>query len=152
MTARYASALLAAALVLLLMAACTGDDSAGDGGTDVDGATTTEGDEPDDQQRLPDVVDVDVERTGDDTYDFAVTISSPYDSPERYADGWRIRSDDGTEYGTHELAHDHAAEQPFTRTQTGVEIPPDVDEVIVEGHDLVNGYGGQTATVRLPDK
>jgi hypothetical protein len=57
---------------------------------------------------------------------------------------------DGTVYGEHQLGHDHANEQPFTRTQPGVEIPDDVDEVIVEGHDLENGYGGDTMTVPLP--
>jgi hypothetical protein len=48
------------------------------------------------------------------------------------------------------LGHDHAAEQPFTRTQTGVEIPGDVTTVTVEGRDTENGYGGTTRTVQIP--
>lgn len=102
-----------------------------------------------DTQRHPDVVDVTVERTGD-TYTFTVTISSPYDTPDRYADGWRILGPDGTVYGEHTLAHDHAGEQPFTRTQTGVRIPDGVTEATVEGHDQRYGYGGATVTVPLP--
>ncbi len=47
------------------------------------------------------------------------------------------------------LGHDHASEQPFTRTQTNVTIPSSVTSVVVEGRDLKNGYGGKTATVRL---
>ncbi len=43
-----------------------------------------------------------------------------------------------------------ATEQPFTRTQSGVAIPDGVDEVVVEGRDLCNGYGGGTLTVPVP--
>jgi hypothetical protein len=79
-----------------------------------------------------------------------VTVSSPYDSPDRYADGWHVLAPDGTELGTHTLLHDHAGEQPFTRTQTGVEIPLDVVEVTVEGRDQQYGFGGGTVTVAVP--
>lgn len=102
------------------------------------------------EQRYPGVVEVTVEETGTDTYTFHVTISSPYDTPDRYADGWRIMDSDGTVYGEHTLMHDHANEQPFTRTQSNVEIPAEVTEVTVEGRDIDNGYGGDTVTVELP--
>jgi hypothetical protein len=101
-----------------------------------------------DQQQYPDIVAVTVTVEGD-TYRFDVTVSSPYDTPERYADAWRIVAPDGTELGVRELAHDHAAEQPFTRSLTGVVIPPEVTTVTVEGRDLVNGWGGGTRTVTL---
>lgn len=70
--------------------------------------------------------------------------------PQRYADGWRVIAPDGTVLGEHTLLHDHAAEQPFTRTQSGVAIPTDVLTVTIEGRDLVNGYGGTTLTVDVP--
>lgn len=57
------------------------------------------------------------------------------------------RGPGGAVYGEHTWAHDHAGEQPFTRTQHGVEIPEEVDQVIVEGRDSEYGYGGGTATV-----
>lgn len=79
-----------------------------------------------------------------------MTVSSPYDSPGRYADGWRVFAPDGTELGVHTLMHDHAGEQPFTRTQTGVDIPAGVDEVTVQGRDQRYGFGGRTATVEVP--
>ena len=101
-----------------------------------------------DEQPYPDIVDVVVIPEGD-TFRFDVTVSSPYDTPERYADAWRIVAPDGTELGVRELTHDHAAEQPFTRSLTGVEIPPDVTTVTVEGRDLVNGWGGDTLTVTI---
>ncbi len=97
----------------------------------------------------PDVVDATVERNGD-TFTFDVTISSPYDTPERYADAWRVVGPDGTVLGVRELLHDHQNEQPFTRSLSGVEIPDDVDTVTIEGRDQVNGWGGATVEVELP--
>ncbi|MBA0124442.1 hypothetical protein H0B56_02675 [Haloechinothrix sp. YIM 98757] len=132
--------------VLIAVAACgaNGDDSDGPGPADstVAGSEETAGSE----QRYPDVIDVAVERNGG-SFSFEVTISSPYDTAERYADGWRVKDEDGNVYGEHTLMHDHAGEQPFTRTQDGVEIPADVREVIVEGRDKRYGYGGETETV-----
>jgi len=102
------------------------------------------------EMRFPKIVEANANRTGDRSYDFSVTISSPYDSPDRYANGWRVLTPDGDVLGEHELAHDHANEQPFTREQTGVEVPSGVDEVLVEPRDLTNGYGGKRVPVRLP--
>ena len=58
---------------------------------------------------------------------------------------------EGNVLGTHTLLHDHAAEQPFTRTQRGLLIPAGVDEVTVEGRDQANGFGGLTVTVAVPE-
>ena len=102
-----------------------------------------------DVQRYPDVIDVEATPSDEGTWSFAVTISSPYDTPERYADGWRVLGPDGEIYGEHMLMHDHAGEQPFTRTQRGVEIPAGVDEVTIEGRDQQYGYGGATVTITL---
>jgi hypothetical protein len=104
-----------------------------------------------DEQRFPDIIDVQAAADGG-TWTFNVTVSSPYDSPERYADAWRVVGPDGTEYGRRELAHDHADEQPFTRSQTGIVIPPDVDTVTIEGRDLENGWGGTTFELTLPGR
>lgn len=106
--------------------------------------------EPDLELSLyPDVVDAAVTR-GEGVFDFAVTMSSPYDSPERYADAWRIVGDDGRVYGVRELTHDHANEQPFTRSLSGVEIPSTVERVRIEGRDLVYGWGGKVLELTLP--
>lgn len=145
-----------AVLLLALLAglAGCGQDTGGaspDQGASPESQTAgEEADDPGDEQRYPDVVDVEATAEDDGTYSFAVTISSPYDTPERYTDGWRVMDADGTVYGEHTLMHDHADEQPFTRTQDGVEIPEDVSEVIVEGRDLEHGFGGETQTVTLP--
>ena len=119
-----------------------GADDASEAATSLVGATPAE--------QFPDIVGV--EADFDDaagTWSFAVTVSSPYDTPERYADGWRVVGPDGDVFGVHMLAHDHATEQPFTRRQTGVAIPADVDQVTIQGRDQANGFGGGTFTVDL---
>lgn len=98
---------------------------------------------------FPEVVDVELTAVGDGRFEVAATVSSPYDSPERYADAWRVLDQHGNVLGVRELAHDHAGEQPFTR-QVTIAIPDDVDEITVEGRDLRNGYGGDTVTVPVP--
>jgi hypothetical protein len=100
------------------------------------------------EQTFPDVVDASAMLDGD-TWTFVVTISSPYDTPERYADAWRVLGPDGSELDVRELGHDHATEQPFTRSLTGVDIPDGVDTVTIEGRDRANGYGGTTLDVDL---
>jgi len=137
---------------LLLAAACGGDGPtvAGASATDRGGTAAPPGASATADQRHPDIVDVEISPDGDGVFDLAVTVSSPYDSPDRYADGWRVLAPDGTELGSHTLLHDHAGEQPFTRTQTGVEIPTDVGEVTIEGRDQRYGYGGNTVTVEVP--
>ncbi len=103
----------------------------------------------DDVQRYPDVVAAEATRDGD-TWTFAVTISSPYDGPDRYADAWRVVGPDGSVYGERILTHDHAAEQPFTRSQSGIRIPAGIDTVLIEARDQRYGWGGGTINVDLP--
>lgn len=97
---------------------------------------------------FPDIVGVEVTPSGG-RFSFAVTVSSPYDTPERYADAVRVRAADGAVFGVNELTHDHASEQPFTRS-FAVDVPPEVTEVVVEGRDQANGWGGGTQTVAVP--
>lgn len=106
--------------------------------------------EPDLQLQLyPDVIDVEI--SGEDgVFGLDVTISSPYDSADRYADAWRVVGDDGVVYGVRELTHDHGNEQPFTRSMDGVEIPETVSTIVVEGRDQVYGWGGTAITLTLP--
>lgn len=88
--------------------------------------------------------------TGRGNFKVKVTMSSPYDTPDRYADGWRVLTPGGEVLAEHELHHDHQHEQPFTRVRGPFFIGPDVDEVIVEGRDSENGYGGETVTIEVP--
>jgi hypothetical protein len=103
-------------------------------------------------QKFPDVVAAKVRASGTDRFDFDVTISSPYDTPQRYADAFRVVGADGAVFGERVLLHDHAGEQPFTRDLYGVKIPAGVRSVIVEARDRKYGYGGKTVRVALPGR
>ncbi len=107
---------------------------------------------PDPAQKFPDVLKVNVQAKGGNRFDFDVTISSPYDTPARYADAFRVMNRAGTVFGERVLVHDHADEQPFTRDLHGVLIPPDQREVIVQARDKQFGYGGKTVTTPLPGR
>jgi len=125
----------------LLLTACGagGPDAVADG----DCAGTADGDHPD-------VVAVDAELVGPRTLQLAATLCSAYDTPQRYADAWRVRTPGGEQLAVRELLHDHAGEQPFTRSLSApVEVPEGVDVVVVEGRDRANGWGGATLEVRL---
>lgn len=101
-------------------------------------------------QKYPDILSAELSGPDGTEYDIAVTVSSPYDSPDRYADGWRVLDEDGNVLAEHELAHDHANEQPFTRSRGPFIIPEGVAKITVEGHDQEHGYGGETITIDVP--
>jgi hypothetical protein len=147
---RHAAALVAAAGLVAIMAGCDGDDDGAVVPEPTGLTSATSATSPDTGSEFPDVIDaVATYDEGTDWWTFDVTISSPYDSPQRYADGWRVVGPDGSVFGVHTLAHDHANEQPFTRRQTGVTIPDGVGEVTIEGRDQANGFGGGSVTISL---
>ncbi len=177
MNAKFVSQLSLKFVAALAFAAalvgCSGGDTNSDAGTDTPTTSVVADDSPttqasntgseaaqedsstgyevsDPDELFPDVVGVEANSEGGDSWSFSVTLSSPYDSPDRYADAWRVVGPDGTVFGERILGHDHANEQPFTRSQSGIEIPADVDTVIVEGRDQISGWGGMTMEYRLP--
>jgi hypothetical protein len=103
-------------------------------------------------QKFPDVVKVTVRAHGADKFDFDVTLSSPYDTADRYADAFKAMGKDGSVYGERTLWHDHADEQPFTRDLYNVAIPRGVREVVIQSRDKLYGYGGKTVEVKLPGR
>ena len=114
-------------------------------------ATTATAADPS-QQKYPDVVSAKVQPRGTDTFDFDITVSSPYDTPQRYADGFRVTGRDGTVFGERKLWHDHAGEQPFTRDLYGVKIPRGIRAVVIQARDQKHGYSGKTVDVQLPGR
>lgn len=102
--------------------------------------------------RFPDVLSAAVRSSATDQFDFDVTISSPYDTPQRYADGFRVMRVSGEVLGERTLWHDHQAEQPFTRDLYSVKIPPDVRLVRIQARDQKHGYGGKSIEVPLPGR
>lgn len=146
-------------MVVVIAAACGGsaDEPATPAPADEPSTTTVDPvDEPSTttvdsvDSLFPDVVDAAATENADGTWRFDVTLSSPYDTPERYADAWRVIAPDGTVLGVRELAHDHQFEQPFTRSLSGVEVPDQVTSVTIEGRDQRNGWGGESLEFELP--
>ena len=112
------------------------------------GAQTGKGNE----QRFPNVVAVKVRASGPNLFDFDVTISSTYDTPQRYADGFRVYTPGNEVLGERKLLHDHQNEQPFTRDLYAVKIPQAVKTVLVQARDQKFGYGGKVVAVKLPGR
>ena len=96
-----------------------------------------------------DVVAVDAQPNGDGTWRFDVTVQHADEGWDHYADLWQVLAPDGTVLGERVLAHPHVNEQPFTRSLSGVAIPPEVDIVIVRARDSVHAYGGVEMEVAI---
>lgn len=88
----------------------------------------------------------------DGSYRFEVTVRHADQGWKHYADRWDVLAPDGTVLATRVLLHPHVGEQPFTRSLSGVRIPPGIVKVSVRAHDSVHGYGGETAIVTVPGR
>ena len=116
------------------------------------GLTSAAAQSSDSAQKYPNVVAVKVLPSGPNTFNFDVTVSSPYDTSQRYADAFRVMGKDGQVYAERKLLHDHADEQPFTRDLYDVKIAPGVRVVVVQARDQKYGYGGKRVEVTLPGR
>ncbi len=138
--------------LLLLLTGCSANtpSSGADTSSPVPAGSSTPAEPDTANADHPDVLAASLGRDDSGSWRLEVTLSSQYDSPERYADGWRVLDKDGAVLGEHTLTHDHADEQPVTRTQSDLQILDGVDEVTVQGRDTENGYGGATLSVQVP--
>ncbi len=84
------------------------------------------------------------------TFGFDVTLRHADTGWKHYADRWDVVGPDGKVLGARTLYHPHENEQPFTRSLSGVRIPPGVKSVTIRAHDKIHGLGGQTKRVELP--
>jgi len=91
-----------------------------------------------------------------DSWTFHVTVRHPDTGWDDYCNGWDVVTDSGEvlksqggEQFTRVLFHPHETEQPFTRSQSGLKIPPSVKSVTVRAHDIVDGFGGKEIVVNL---
>lgn len=104
-----------------------------------------------------DVLRAEARQSSPGNWHFSVTLEHPDTGWEDYADGWDVVLPDGTvikpnasEEFTRTLWHPHVNEQPFTRAQSGVQIPASVTEVTIRAHDIRDGFGGKEIKVALP--
>ena len=96
-----------------------------------------------------DVIDVEVVADGDGRYTVSATVSSADTGWEKYADLWTVTAG-GTVVGERVLTHPHETEQPFTRSLSGVELPPDLAEIEVSARDSVAGFCGASFVAEVP--
>ena len=96
----------------------------------------------------PEIVGAKAHRSGMG-WKISVTLLHGDEGWDHYADRWQVLGPDGAVLGERVLAHPHVDEQPFTRSQSGIVIPDDLEEVTVRAHDSVHGWGGVEMTLPL---
>ncbi|MEO0356799.1 MAG: hypothetical protein AAF386_00645 [Pseudomonadota bacterium] len=82
----------------------------------------------------PAILDATAQQTGQ-TWQITVTLEHPDTGWDHFADGWQVRTTQGTVLAQRTLAHPHVNEQPFARSQSRIEIPADIDTVYIFAKD-----------------
>lgn len=85
----------------------------------------------------------------DDGWVISVTLRHTDTGWGDYADAWRVELVDGTVVAQRQIKHPHVTEQPFTRSQTGIVIPPGIDRVMIRAHTLTDGWGARRVELVL---
>lgn len=80
---------------------------------------------------------------------FSTTVRHNDEGWDHYADAWQVVDSTGNVLAERVLAHPHDNEQPFTRSQSNIEIPPDLTTVVVRAKCNIHGFGGQEVVVDL---
>jgi hypothetical protein len=103
-----------------------------------------------------DVLRVRAVKVADGSWTFHVTVEHQDTGWDDYANGWDVVIPDGVVLKpvpespfTRLLLHPHENEQPFTRSQSGIQLPDGVTQLRVRAHDLVDGFGGREVLVDL---
>ncbi len=95
------------------------------------------------------IVDATAKRNGSD-WTISVTLRHADTGWDHYANLWQVLSPDGHVLGERVLLHPHVDEQPFTRSLSGIEIPPDLRDVVIRASDTVHGFSPETFDLALP--
>jgi len=89
-------------------------------------------------------------RNANGSWRFDATVRHMDQGWNHYANAWRVVDpDSGKILAERVLLHPHDNEQPFTRSQSNVQIPADVTRVIVQAKCNVHGFGGREIVVEL---
>jgi len=89
-------------------------------------------------------------RPSGNTWTFSVTLKHGDTGWDHYADLWQVFTQDGKLLGERVLLHPHENEQPFTRSLSGIDIPEDVEVVVIRARDSVHGVSPQEYQLKLP--
>ncbi len=96
------------------------------------------------------VVKVEARLESDGSWNFAVSVRHNDEGWDHYADLWEVVDPESSLiYGQRVLAHPHETEQPFIRSQGGIEIPVDAAAVLVRARCTGHGFGGKAVLVDL---
>lgn len=96
------------------------------------------------------VIYVKATQNSDGTWRFDTTVYHDDQGWDDYADAWQVVDPQtGEILAERILTHPHDNEQPFTRSQSSIVIPPEVIQVVVRAKDNVEGFGGQVVLVDL---
>jgi hypothetical protein len=89
-------------------------------------------------------------RNSNGSWRFDVTVRHRDEGWTHYADRWVVVSPvDQKVIAERVLLHPHDNEQPFTRSQSGIQIPDELTHVIVRARCNVHGFGGREIAVEL---
>lgn len=81
---------------------------------------------------------------------FDVAVEHRDEGWDHYADQWEVVDPvSGDRLAERILAHPHEQEQPFTRSQSNITIPAELQEIIVRARCTVHGYGGHEVRIDL---
>ena len=94
---------------------------------------------------------IDVKVSCSDTCTFSVTLKHADEGWEHYANQWDVMTMDDKLLKSRVLYHPHVDEQPFTRSLSGVKIPPGTTQVSIRAKDLKHGYSSEEYTVEIPN-
>jgi hypothetical protein len=96
------------------------------------------------------VIFVRASQSSDGSWRFDTTVRHNDQSWDDYADAWQVvHPDSKAVIAERILTHPHDEEQPFTRSQANIIIPPALNQVVVRAKDNVEGFGGQEIIVDL---
>ena len=95
------------------------------------------------------VLHVQATQTGAGLWRFDTTVRHNDAGWEHYADAWQVIDPAGKLLAERILTHPHDNEQPFTRSQGNIAIPPETTRVIVQAKCNAHGFGGQRVLVDL---
>lgn len=98
------------------------------------------------------IVDAQASQAQNGSYRFSVTLRHADNGWDHYADRWDVLGPDGTVLGERILLHPHVAEQPFTRSLSGVQVPPGLKTVSIRAHDKQHGDSPKLFLVDLPGR
>ncbi|RZQ51587.1 hypothetical protein C1E23_18700 [Pseudoalteromonas phenolica] len=85
----------------------------------------------------------------DSSWCFSTSVRHNDQGWKHYANAWSIEDLQGNQLGYRRLGHPHDNEQPFTRNQCNISIPPNISKVIVQAKCNNHGYGGKAILIDL---